>query len=309
MRHAWMILAHNHFAHLKKLIAFLDSESSDIYLHIDAKAAGADPADLAACASRSRVICVERHSISWGDFSMVEAELALLRAAVPGEYDYYHLLSGVDVPVKTRRYIEEYFTRCPGRNYISFLHPVISRADLFRVRFHYPFQKLNIRRVSVRRALRNASIAVQLLAGELEHLLLDIGQIGVGDGLAAEVDIIVEAVFHGGTDAKLDPGIQGLESLCHKMGGGVPENALGLVVFPLEETDLAVFHDRAGDVDDGALACGIVVSLRLYGNSKYICSQPGADTHGYIMAGNALLITADAAIRKSNVDLRHLVSL
>ncbi len=159
-----MILAHDHFAHLKKLIAFLDSESADIYLHIDAKAVGVDPAALAACARRSRVICVERHSVSWGDFSMVEAELALLRTAVPGEYDYYHLLSGVDVPVKTRRYIEEYFTRCPGRNYISFLHPVISRADLFRVRFYYPFQKLNIRRVSVRRALRNASIGVQLLA-------------------------------------------------------------------------------------------------------------------------------------------------
>ena len=33
---------------------------------------------------------------------MVEAELSLLRAAVPGKYDYYHLLSGVDVPIKSR---------------------------------------------------------------------------------------------------------------------------------------------------------------------------------------------------------------
>ncbi len=61
-----------------------------------------------------------RHRISWGHFAMVEAELELLRAAVPGGYDYYHLLSGVDVPVKTRAYIENYFTRAPGRNYVSF---------------------------------------------------------------------------------------------------------------------------------------------------------------------------------------------
>ena len=60
-----------------------------------------------------------RHRISWGHFAMVEAELELLRAAVPGGYDYYHLLSGVDVPVKTRAYIENYFTRAPGRNYVS----------------------------------------------------------------------------------------------------------------------------------------------------------------------------------------------
>ena len=164
MRHAWLILAHDHFSQLEKLIAFLDSENADIFLHIDAKAAGVDPDDFARCARRSRVTAVERRSISWGDFSMVEAELALLRAAVPGKYDYYHLLSGVDVPVKTRAYIEDYFTRYPGRNYVNFLHPVISREDLYRVRFRYPFQKLNIRRVPVRRALRNLSIAPQLLA-------------------------------------------------------------------------------------------------------------------------------------------------
>ena len=163
MRHAWMILAHNQFSHLEKLISFLDSDDADIFLHIDAKTPGVDPAAFAAFARRSRVIPVARHAVAWGDFSMVEAELELLHAAVSGKYDYYHLLSGADAPVKTRRYIEEYFTRFPGRNYISFLRPVISREDRWRVEFFFPFQKLNIRRVPVRRFLRNASIAVQLL--------------------------------------------------------------------------------------------------------------------------------------------------
>ena len=111
---------------------------------------------------KSRVTFVPRHRISWGHFAMVEAELELLRAAVPGGYDYYHLLSGVDVPVKTRAYIENYFTRAPGRNYVSFLSPEISRTDLYRVRFYYPLQRYNIRKPAVRRTLRNLSAALQL---------------------------------------------------------------------------------------------------------------------------------------------------
>ena len=39
MKNAWMILAHNQFPMLKKLIAFLDGEDSGIFLHIDQKAA------------------------------------------------------------------------------------------------------------------------------------------------------------------------------------------------------------------------------------------------------------------------------
>ena len=57
---------------------------------------------------------------------------------------------------------ENYFTRAPGRNYVSFLSPEISRTDLYRVRFYYPLQRYNIRKPAVRRTLRNLSAALQL---------------------------------------------------------------------------------------------------------------------------------------------------
>ena len=161
MRHAWLILTHGNFEILEKQLRFLDSENADFYIHADAKAAF-DPERFRAVPKKSRVTFVPRHRISWGHFAMVEAELELLRAAVPGGYDYYHLLSGVDVPVKTRAYIENYFTRAPGRNYVSFLSPEISRTDLYRVRFYYPLQRYNIRKPAVRRTLRNLSAALQL---------------------------------------------------------------------------------------------------------------------------------------------------
>ena len=162
MRHAWLILTHGNFEILEKQLRFLDSENADIFIHLDAKVKNFDFARFSAVPEKSRVTFVDRVSISWGHFSMVEAELNLLSAAVPGGYDYCHLLSGVDVPVKSREYIEAYFTRAPGTNYVSFLAPEISRADRYRVMFHYPMQRYNIRKPAVRRTLRNLSAAMQL---------------------------------------------------------------------------------------------------------------------------------------------------
>lgn len=161
MRHAWLILTHGNFEILEKQLRFLDSENADFFIHVDAKAE-LDAERFLAMPEKSRVTFVPRHRISWGHFAMVEAELDLLRAAVPGGYDYYHLLSGVDVPVKSRAYIEEYFTRSPGTNYVSFLSPEIARSDLYRVMFYYPLQRYNIRKPAVRRALRNLTGAIQL---------------------------------------------------------------------------------------------------------------------------------------------------
>jgi len=165
VRHAWMIIAHNNFPILEKLLRFLDSENADVFIHIDAKVKNFDFDAFRSLPRRSSVTFVERHSISWGDFSMVEAELSLLRAAVPGRYDYYHLLSGVDVPIKTREYIEGYFQENNNINYVNFSHPEISKHDRWRVQFYFPFQRFNIRKVWLRRFLRNASIAAQLILG------------------------------------------------------------------------------------------------------------------------------------------------
>lgn len=164
-RHAYLIMSHGNFPILEKQLRFLDSENADFYVHIDKKVKNFDFDEFRDLPENSKVTFVERHSISWGDFSMVEAELSLLRSAVPGNYDYYHLLSGVDVPIKSREYIESYFSQRPGTNFINFQHPDISRQNLWRVRFYYPFQRWNIRVPALRRLLRNATMAAQLVLG------------------------------------------------------------------------------------------------------------------------------------------------
>lgn len=56
----------------------------------------------------------ERIDVRWGDFSQVECELTLFKEAVQGHYDYYHLLSGVDLPIKSAKYITDFFDRNKG---------------------------------------------------------------------------------------------------------------------------------------------------------------------------------------------------
>ena len=86
MRHAWLILTHGSFEILEKQLRFFDSENADFFIHVDAKAE-LDAERFLTVPEKSRVTFVSRHCISWGHFAMVEAELELLRAAVPGGYE------------------------------------------------------------------------------------------------------------------------------------------------------------------------------------------------------------------------------
>ena len=161
LRHAYLIMAHGNFPILEKQLRFLDSENADFFIHIDAKVKGFDFDRFRSIPEKSRVTFVDRIRVSWGHSSQIEAELILLRAALYGRYDYYHLLSGVDVPVKSRAYIEEYFETHNGLNFLHFQHEHINREHADRVRYYYPLQRLNIQNRVLRLGLRRAEVLLQ----------------------------------------------------------------------------------------------------------------------------------------------------
>lgn len=112
--HAYLIMAHNGFDTLKKLICLLDDVRNDIYIHIDARADGFIESDFDGAAEYSKLHFIKRSTVFWADFSQTSAELDLLEAACEGgEYSYYHLLSGSDLPLKTQDEIHTFFE---GRN-------------------------------------------------------------------------------------------------------------------------------------------------------------------------------------------------
>lgn len=117
-KHAFLIMAHHNFAQLQTLIRLLDDPRNDIYLHVDKKSASFCPESI--CTVYSDLVMVDRISVIWGGHSQIECELNLLRAAAPKHYQYYHLLSGADLPLRTPKEMHAFFDRDPGKNYIDF---------------------------------------------------------------------------------------------------------------------------------------------------------------------------------------------
>ena len=118
MKHAYLILAHNEFDLLRLLVRCLDDERNDIYVHIDKKVATlpelhTDKAGL--------TMLPNRVDVRWGAPSMIQAEITLFEAALAkGPYQYYHLLSGVDLPLKSQDYIHDFCDRYDGDEFIGY---------------------------------------------------------------------------------------------------------------------------------------------------------------------------------------------
>lgn len=118
MKNAYLILAHNEFDILKMLVARLDDPRNDIFIHFDKKVSTVP--DIYTQWS-ALVILEDRVDVRWGAPSMIEAEYALFKTAcAKGPYQYYHLLSGVDLPLKSQDYIHDYLDSHEGEEFIGY---------------------------------------------------------------------------------------------------------------------------------------------------------------------------------------------
>lgn len=107
-KHAYLIIAHNNFYILEKLLKLLDYEYNDIYIHIDKKVKDFDFGYYKSLTEKSCVYFTKkRFNVKWGHQTQVLTEMALYEMAYKGHYHYYHLISGVDMPIKTQKYIHE----------------------------------------------------------------------------------------------------------------------------------------------------------------------------------------------------------
>jgi hypothetical protein len=136
MKHAYLILAHNDVSLLRTLVGCLDDVRNDIYIHWDAKS-GENPR--IQTVKSSLFFLEERVDVRWAGFSMVKAEYLLFKAAFKnGPYEYYHLLSGVDLPLKSQDYIHSECEKMAGTEFIGFADPPQSEID-FRVQHRFLF--------------------------------------------------------------------------------------------------------------------------------------------------------------------------
>ena len=112
-KHAFLILAHDNFSVLGKLLSALSHPDVDIFLHIDAKVTQLPALD----DNNPHLYLIEnRVDTRWGDISQIETEYVLLESALRmGSYSYYHIISGTHFPLMPIDKILEFFDGMEGK--------------------------------------------------------------------------------------------------------------------------------------------------------------------------------------------------
>lgn len=138
-KHAYLIMAHTQPELLKMLLKKLDDERNDIYLHIDSKAKDYPLDEVATVLQKANCVFTERIDVKWGSYSQIHCEMVLLKEAVKCEHAYYHLLSGMDLPIKSQNDIHTFFEKYDGLEFVDEDLPEISEAALSRVKYNHKF--------------------------------------------------------------------------------------------------------------------------------------------------------------------------
>lgn len=165
-KHAYLILCHDHFHQLGTLLKVLDDPRNDIYLHVDQKSGDFSKQLSAEPLQASRLYDVDRISVTWGGYSLVRAEMNLLNAAVQNEtpYAYYHLISGVDLPIKSQEEIHGFFAQNEGREFIAFSTKANQTRDfLDRISLYHFFQEEIGRKKGLLSGMEQLLLGMQLL--------------------------------------------------------------------------------------------------------------------------------------------------
>jgi hypothetical protein len=128
----YLILAHNNFRHLDRLINALNGVDCAFYIHLDKKTIQEYTPQ-----HKNVEIIPERIDINWGGFSMIRATLALMEygMAYSSDADYYILISGVDYPVRSKEFLYQQLEK--RKEYIDIAPVPVLFKPLERYEYYY----------------------------------------------------------------------------------------------------------------------------------------------------------------------------
>lgn len=150
-KHAYLIMAHEQFSILFKLLHDLDDERNDIFLHIDAKSHKAPLEEITGCVKNAKLYLVDRMKVNWGGYTQIECELHLLENALKqGAHLYYHFLCGTEFPLKSQDYIHDFFAANKGAEFIEY---DMKSEFIKRVKYYHFFNECG--RTSPRNGIRH----------------------------------------------------------------------------------------------------------------------------------------------------------
>ena len=167
MSHAWLIIAHNEFSILQRLLSALDAPGCDFYVHLDKKVRQLPDLQV----EKGRLLVLpDRVDVRWGSVSQIRCEFALLEAtAANGPYDYYHIISGTTLPLKPFSEIDAYFAGKAGNCILSGLCQDQPYQETLKVRrynlFLRNYASRNAFLMLISQFLWKSAIALQRILG------------------------------------------------------------------------------------------------------------------------------------------------
>ena len=169
-KHAYLIMAHNQWEQLELLLKCLDDARNDIFLHIDRKAVGFPRKEIDMICKSSRLFYTKQYDIRWGGTKMMICEMEMIRAAVKtGKYAYLHLISGVDLPIKSQDYIHDFCDDHIGYEFLAFdWKNIETGAFNYRCQYYHLFTN-KIGRYSKKTLLQMVLKKINAVSLKIQH--------------------------------------------------------------------------------------------------------------------------------------------
>lgn len=129
---AYFLLVHRYPAQFKRLFLSIYAPGNQYVVHVDKSSGAALAQDISDfLAPYQGVSIIEPQDALWGGYSLVEAELRGMARllAMDSRWTHYINLSGQDFPLKSQKYIRQFFASNPGKQFIRALDQRKIRPD------------------------------------------------------------------------------------------------------------------------------------------------------------------------------------
>lgn len=142
MKIAYLILAHDDPQQLLKLVNRLSLQDEwHIYIHLDQKS---DIRKFEKVQTHPNVtMTINRHSIFWGGWGMVEAMKELINTS-NDSFDRYVFMSGLDYPIQSNEKIDQFFEAHSNEEFIKTVQLSGNENKYFSRKISYPWMFDNI---------------------------------------------------------------------------------------------------------------------------------------------------------------------
>ncbi|MCI0920757.1 beta-1,6-N-acetylglucosaminyltransferase [Sphingobacterium rhinopitheci] len=135
MKHAYLIMAHNEFEVLQCLVSSLDDSRNDIFIHFDKKLRGLPDLKVE---NAKLYILEHRVDVRWGHVSQMKAMYNLMEKAMyTDNYKFFHLFSGVHLPLYNQDYLHAYFDKHKVNNFLMKMPTNEREVSMKMKRYHF----------------------------------------------------------------------------------------------------------------------------------------------------------------------------